>query len=414
MIAEIISVGTELLLGNIVNTNAAFLAEECATLGLTVYHQSVVGDNEARMTEAIETAISRSDILILSGGLGPTQDDITKTVAAKVVGRGMVTDDNVRQHIQGYFDRLHLGMSNQEITENNWRQAQVPEDAIVLHNENGTAPGLILEEDRTCIILLPGPPGELIPLFHEHVFPYLLKKQPERIYSKMVKLCGIGESAAETVIQDLMESQTNPTIAPYAKTGEVHLRITAKVTSKAQAKELMRPVLQELKARFGKQIFTTKESVTLEDSIVALLKKKHLTITTTESCTGGAVASRLINASGVSEVYKEGFVTYSNQAKTKYLNVKKSTLKYGAVSEQTAREMAKGACKATKADLAIATTGIAGPDGGTQEKPVGLVYIACCVKGKVYVEKHNFNGNRSRVREQAVVAALTLLRDCVV
>jgi nicotinamide-nucleotide amidase len=272
-----------------------------------------------------------------------------------------------------------------------------------------------MEEGNKCIILLPGPPGELIPLFREHVFPYLFKKQPERIYSKMVKLCGIGESTAETMIQDLLKSQTNPTIAPYAKTGEVHLRITAKVTSKAQAKELMRPVLQELKKRFGKRLYTTKESIALEDNIVTLLKKKKLTLTTTESCTGGAVASRLINVSGISEVYKEGFVTYSNQAKNKYLNVKKATLKkHGAVSEQTAWEMAKGACKATGADIAIATTGIAGPDGGTKEKPVGLVYIACCVKGKVHVEKHEFNGNRSRIREQSVVAALTLLRSCII
>lgn len=414
MVAELISVGTELLLGNIVNTNASYLAEQCANLGLSVYYQSVVGDNKERMCEVIKTAVERSDIVVLSGGLGPTQDDITKNVAAKVMGREMVEDSHTRERIQEYFDKLYASHSDKEITDNNWLQAQIPRDAIVLDNENGTAPGLIIEENEKCVILLPGPPNELMPMFVNQVYPYLEKKQPEIIYSKMVKICGIGESAAETMIQDMIEQQTNPTIAPYAKTGEVHLRVTAKANSKEEAKTLIKPILQELKLRFGKYIYTMKENVTLEENVVALLKKKGWTLTTAESCTGGALAARLINVSGISEVYEEGFITYSNGAKNKYLNVKKSTLKrVGAVSAKTAKEMARGGCKAAGADVCVAITGIAGPDGGNAEKPVGLVYIACCANGKTKVEENHFNGNRSRIREQAVVSALTLLRNCL-
>lgn len=414
MVAELISVGTELLLGNIVNTNASYLAEQCANLGLSVYYQSVVGDNEERMCEVIKTAMERSDIVVLSGGLGPTQDDLTKNVAAKVMSREMVEDSHTRERIQGYFDKLYASHSSKEITDNNWLQAQIPRDAIVLDNENGTAPGLIIEENEKCVILLPGPPNELIPMFVNQVHPYLEKKQPEIICSKMVKICGIGESAAETMIQDMIEQQTNPTIAPYAKTGEVHLRVTAKANSKEEAKTLIKPILKELKLRFGKYIYTMKENVTLEENVVALLKKRGWRLTTAESCTGGALAARLINVSGISEVYEEGFITYSNMAKNKYLKVKKSTLKsVGAVSAKTAKEMAQGGCRASGADVCVAITGIAGPDGGSAEKPVGLVYIACCVNGKTKVEENHFNGNRSRIREQAVVSALTLLRNCL-
>ncbi len=409
MTVELISVGTELLLGNIVNTNAAYLAEQCAMLGLSCFYQTVVGDNEERLTETLKTALERSDVILLSGGLGPTQDDLTKETAAEVLGRKLYMDESSKKRLQEFFARRKM-----EITENNWKQAMVPEGAIVLANENGTAPGIIMEEGGKRLILLPGPPGELIPMFESAVFPYLAKAQPGVIYSQTVKLCGIGESKAETMAADLIAKQKNPTIAPYAKVGEVHLRITAKASVEKEAKKLIKPVVKELKNRFGMSVYTTDERVTLEQAVVDLLLANHLTVTTAESCTGGLLSARLTSVPGVSEVFKSGQVTYSNKAKHKLLGVKKPSLdKYGAVSENVAKEMAKGAAAASKADVAVAITGIAGPDGGSSAKPVGLVYIACNVCGKTKVKSYHFSGNRSKVRENSVVAALTLMRQCI-
>ena len=407
MIVELISVGTELLLGNIVNTNAAFLPEKCAQLGLSLYYQTVVGDNPERLEETLKTALGRSDVVILGGGLGPTQDDLTKETAAKVLGKELVEDAHTRKRIQGFFDVRCVG----EITDNNWKQALVPEGSMVVDNDNGTAPGIIMEEKGKIVILLPGPPNEMIPMFQKDIFPYLNKKQPEVIISEMIKICGIGESKAETMIADLIQSQTNPTIATYAKIGEVHLRLTAKADNEAAARKLMKPVIRELKVRFGGHIYTTDEQTTLEEAVVQLLKEQQLSLTTVESCTGGLFTGRLVNVQGASEVLKQGFITYSNKAKRKLIGVKKLTLKeFGAVSEKTAKEMAKGAILTTGSDVAVAITGIAGPDGGTKEKPVGLVYIAVSVKGNLRVEKYHFTGNRAKIRESAVVAALTLLR----
>ncbi len=410
MTVELLSVGTEILLGNIVNTNAAYLSERCAALGLSCYHQSVVGDNEERLEETLQTALSRSDIVILSGGLGPTKDDLTKEVAAHVFGRELHEDVHVKESISAYFQK----MKHAQITENNWKQALVPEDARVVENHNGTAPGLILEDRKEgkTMILLPGPPDELKPMFEESIAPYLNQLEPEGIYSKMVKLCGIGESKAETVIADLMEVQTNPTIAPYAKLGEVHLRITAKAESEEKAEALIRPLLEELRRRFGELIYTEEEKENLEDVIVRILTEKKFTLTTAESCTGGKLAGRIMNVAGASVVYNEGYITYSNEAKSRLLGVDARTLEqYGAVSPQTAREMAEGAAKAAGADTALSVTGIAGPDGGTKEKPVGLVYIGCFVKGHTRVEEFRFSGNRQKNRDYAVVRALTLLRE---
>lgn len=290
----------------------------------------------------------------------------------------------------------------------------VPEGAIVIDNDNGTAPGIIIEAADKRVILLPGPPGELIPMFETAVRPYLSEAEPGVIYSQTVKLCGIGESKAETIAADLIASQENPTIAPYAKTGEVHLRVTARASVEKEARKLVKPVVKELKNRFGMNVYTTDENVTLEQAVVDLLLANRLTVTTAESCTGGLLSARLTNVPGVSEVFKSGHVTYSNKAKHKLLGVKKPSLdKHGAVSESVAKEMAKGAAVSSKADVAVAVTGIAGPDGGSVVKPVGLVYIACSVRGKVKVKEYNFSGNRSRIRESSVTAALTLMRQCI-
>lgn len=409
MTVELICVGTELLLGNIVNTNAAYLAEKCAGLGLSSYFQTVVGDNEERLTVVLTEAVKRSDIVILSGGLGPTEDDLTKEVAAKVCGKELKLDEESKKNIQKYFaDR---GM---EATENNWKQAMIPENAIILKNNNGTAPGVIIECENCRVVLLPGPPNELVPMFEESVIPYLQKLNPEIICSQTVKICGVSESKVETVVQDLIDGQTNPTIATYAKTGEVHIRVTAKADNEKAAAKLIKPVVKELKNRFGYDVYSTEEDTTLEKAVVDLLLANELTVTCAESCTGGMLSAKLVGVPGVSEVYKAGLVTYANKAKRKFLNVKKGTLqKYGAVSVQTAEEMAKGVAYLAKADVSVAITGIAGPDGGTEEKPVGLVYIACNVKGKVTVKEFHFRGNRQKVRESATAYALMLMRSCI-
>lgn len=407
MIVELISVGTEILLGNIVNTNAAYLAEMCASLGLNLYYQTVVGDNEERMTKTLEQALSRSDVVIMTGGLGPTKDDLTKEVAAKVFGMELEEDAHSRQRIVDFL----AGSQFRVITENNWKQAMVPSGAKVIDNHNGTAPGLILEKGGKAIILMPGPPNEMRPMFERDIAPYLNSLEPEIIYSEMVKISGRGESRVETEIMDLMENQTNPTIAPYAKTGEVHLRITAKAKDEDEAKKLIAPVVEELKRRFGTFVYAVKEEVTLAGALLDLLKENGFTITTAESCTGGLLSGALVSVSGASDVFKEGFVTYSNEAKQKHLGVKAETLEeFGAVSEETAREMAEGAAVRTGADTAIAITGIAGPGGGTAEKPVGLVYIGIYVKGKTKTVKYLIKGNRQKVRDYAVVNAMNLLR----
>lgn len=408
MTVELISVGTELLLGNIVNTNAAFLAEKCAELGLSCYYQSVVGDNEERLTAVLKAAIGRSDVVILSGGLGPTKDDLTKEVAAKVTGRELYMHEPSRKRIEEYFKKRNL-----EATENNWKQAMMPKDAIVVDNENGTAPGVIIEKDGKKIILLPGPPNELIPMFEKSIMPYLSEGN-SIIYSQTVKICGVGESKAETMVRDLIDGQTNPTIAPYAKNCEVHFRVTAKASNEKEAKKLVKPVVKELKSRFENHVYTTDADITLEKAVVDLLAANELTVSTVESCTGGMLAARIINVPGVSDVYKSGYITYSNKAKRKILGVKKGSLeKKGAVSEEVAREMAKGAALISKAEVTVAVTGIAGPDGGTEEKPVGLVYIACNVCGKITVKKYNFSGNRAKIRETTVSSALILMRQCI-
>ena len=409
MVVELISVGTEILLGNIVNTNAAYLSEQCAKLGLHCYYQDVVGDNEERIAETIKLALSRADIIIMSGGLGPTPDDLSKEVAAKVAGVNLYMDEEAKAAIADYFTRI-----GKEPTDNNWKQALMPVGSVVLPNHNGTAPGCAIEADGKRIILLPGPPEELKLMFEESVAPYLREAIPGTIYTKMVKLCGIGESKAATMIADLIENQSNPTIATYAKTGEVHIRVSAKADDEASAKKLAKPMVKELKERFGNYIYTTEEDVNLEKAVVDLIVANELTVGTVESCTGGMVASKLINVPGVSEAFKSGIVTYSNKAKRKLVGVKKSTLdKYGAVSAKTAEEMARGLNLINKADVCIATTGIAGPDGGTDEKPVGLVYIACFVCGKVTVKEFHFTGDRQKVRESSVAAALNLTRECI-
>lgn len=407
MTAEIISVGTEILLGNIVNTNAAFLAGEFPSLGLSSFYQTVVGDNKERLKAVIKTAMTRSDIIILSGGLGPTQDDLTKESAAEALGLELVEDEHSRARIEAYFK-----VTGRIPTENNWKQALVPEGAFVLDNHNGTAPGLMLKsKEGVCLFLLPGPPDELIPMFKNQVSELIRAMSSDVIVSKTVKICGIGESAAAEKIKDLIQAQTNPTIAPYAKIGEVHLRVTAKAKSCPEAESLLAPVVSELKRRFKDSIYSTEEAETLEACLVTLLKKKSMTITTAESCTGGLLSARLVSVSGASDVFNVSTVTYANKAKHEVLQVPEEMLEtYGAVSRETARAMAEGAARFSGADVSLSVTGIAGPGGGTKEKPVGLVYIGCCIQGITEVEECHFKGSREKIREQTVIKAINMAR----
>ncbi|NLK74889.1 MAG: competence/damage-inducible protein A [Clostridiales bacterium] len=407
MVAELISVGTEILLGNIVNTNSNYLAKKCAEIGISVYYQITVGDNEQRLIDAVKTARSRSDLIIITGGLGPTQDDITKEAVAKAIGRDLVMDEHSKEKIQTYFNERKQG----SITPSNWKQALKIEGCQVIDNDNGTAPGYIVEDREAIIMILPGPPNEMIPMFENSMYPYLAKLDDKVFYSKMVKICGIGESQAEEAIIDLIEKQSNPTIAPYAKAGEVHFRVTASANSIEEAQQMMEPIIGELQRRFQDNIYTLEENESLETVVISLLSRHGLTVTTAESCTGGLISSQLVNVPGASDVLNEAIITYSNGAKMKYLGVKEETLtEYGAVSEQTAGEMAIGAANLTKSDTAIAATGIAGPGGGTKEKPVGLVYIASYIKGKVKVKELRLKGDRTKIRRLTATYALDLLR----
>jgi len=283
MIVELISVGTEILMGNILNSNTQYLAQKCALLGMDQFYQVTVGDNYGRMTDTIKQALGRSDIVILTGGLGPTEDDLTKEVCAEAMGMQLREDPHTRKQLEEFF----VNNIYTEIPENNWKMAMVPEGAIVLDNPNGMAPGLILEKNGKTAILLPGPPGELYPLFEGQVFPYLQKLQKSVLVSSMVKVCGYGESQVEDKLLDLIDGQTNPTIATYAKTAEVHIRVTARAADEAEGEALIAPILKEIKARFGNAVYTADKKVSLEMAVARLLKEKHLTMAAAESCTGG-------------------------------------------------------------------------------------------------------------------------------
>lgn len=405
MKAEIITVGTEILLGDIVNTNSQFLAKELASLGLDVYYQSTVGDNESRLMDTLNESLDRSDIIITTGGLGPTNDDITKEVAAKCFNQELVFYNNIWKDIKQYFEKIGV-----EPTENNKKQAYFPKDCIILNNSNGTAPGAILKKENKMIIVLPGPPKEMIPMFNNELKKHLENLTDYKLISRTLRFFGIGESELEDKLSDIINNQTNPTIAPYAKEGEVTLRITAKSYTKDDADNLIDEVENKIKTLVGKYLYGYGET-TLEETVAKLLVEKNLTIAVSESCTGGMVSSMLIDYPGISQVFMEGCVTYSNEAKMSRLGVKKETLdSFGAVSTETAIEMAKGVAMNLKTNVGLSTTGIAGPGGGTTEKPVGLVYIGLYINGKIKVKKLNLDGSREKIRVKATKEALNFLR----
>lgn len=408
MRAELISTGTELLLGQILNTNARYLGQRLALLGIDVYFQTTVGDNETRLAEALKVAIDRADLLIVTGGLGPTEDDLTKETIAKMLGLKLITDEKSLVRIRQFFD-----LRGRAMPESNKKQALLPEGATLIPNRMGTAPGAILETDGKIIVILPGPPVEMQPMFTETVEPYILKKSGKNkavIVSKVLKILGLGESTVEERIKDLVDNQTNPTIAFLAPRGEVYIRLTAKAKTKAEATKLTGVIEHVIRKRLGDFVYGTDED-TMETVVAGLLKKHNLSLSTAESCTGGMIAERLTDVPGVSENFMYGVISYSNDSKIQLLGVSPLILeKHGAVSEETAMEMVRGVRQACGTDLAVSVTGIAGPGGGTPEKPVGLVYIGFADHDSTIVQRYLFAGDREVIRWQTANVALNILR----
>lgn len=369
MKAEIITVGTELLLGDIVNTNAQYLAQQLAWLGFSVYYQTVVGDNPGRLEETVRAAAQRSDILVFCGGLGPTKDDLTKETVAKVFEDTLMLDEGELEKIRAYF-----AASGRTMAENNRKQAMIPQRGGKFDNPNGTAPGVYFEKEGKAAILLPGPPRELKPMFENKVKPYLARFQDAAIESLTLRIVGVGESNLELMVEKFL-AEENPTAALYAKDSEVHLRITAKAKSAEEAKEMCRKKAKEIEDTLPGLVYGT-ETETLEEAVVRLLQKQKKTLATAESCTGGLISKRITSVSGASQVFECGVCSYANRIKHQLLGVSEQDLEtYGAVSPQVAAQMAEGVGKLADADYAVSVTGIAGPGGGTLEKPVGLVYM---------------------------------------
>lgn len=403
MIAEIISIGTEILLGEIVNTNAKYISENLALMGIQVHNQTVVGDNEERIKKALDIAFSRADMVITTGGLGPTCDDISKETIASYMNRKLVIDEIVYENLE-----LYLKKNKRKMTDDMKKQAYVPTDSIILYNKNGSAPGGVIEEDGKVAIFMPGPPVEMKSMFEE-VREYLQRHKDGIIMSKRINIAGLGESKAAEMVDDLMDS-VNPTLAPYAANGCASLRISAKAESEDHAKRMIDDMEVKIKERLGDNVFGSDDEG-LEEVVARILVEKKMTIATAESCTGGMIASNLINYPGISEVFMEGIVAYSNRAKIRDLCVDENTLnEKGAVSAEVAEQMARGAAMRNRVKIGISSTGIAGPDGGSDEKPVGLVYIGLYIDGKSSHKRLNLMGDRQRIREYATIKALDLLR----
>ena len=403
--AEIICVGTELLLGDILNTNAQFLAKELAALGITVHHQWVVGDNEGRLAQLVGEAMERSDLLVFSGGLGPTADDLTKETVARCFDDTLQLEPSILEAIQAYF-----AATGRHMPPHNEKQAMVPQKGGWFENHNGTAPAVWFQKDAKRAVLLPGPPSELKPLWTEQVRPFLSDGQQRVLHSLTLRITGIGESHVEEKVGHLFENE-NPTAAIYAKTGEVQIRITARAASHEEGERACRAYAEKFRAILGDVIYG-EDANDLEHTLVQTLTEKGLTVATAESCTGGLVSQRITQVPGSSEVFGFGFCTYANEAKHKLLGVSGATLAtVGAVSRQTAAQMALGAARVSGADIAVSLTGIAGPGGGTAEKPVGLVYVGAARGDEVYVAKLLL-GNRDRqsIRISAANRALDYAR----
>lgn len=404
-VCELISVGTEILLGDILNTDAQFLSIELARLGISVIHQSTVGDNRERLLAQLKEAADRSDIIILSGGLGPTPDDLTKEVCCEFFGKKMFLHEPTVEKIKTYFSTKGMKMA-----QNNLKQAMLPKDCVIFPNDNGTAPGMAIEKDGVHILVLPGPPRELKPMFRNCAVPYLMQFSDRIIVSHNIRTFGIGESLMAERVNDLFDAE-NPTVAPYAKDGEALLRVTAIARTKEEAENLCKPVINEIKSRLDGFVYGV-DYTCIEEAVIEKLKEKHMKVATAESCTGGLIAKRITDVPGASEVFDCGIISYANEIKHRVLGVSEDDLnKYGAVSEPVARQMAQGALKVSGADIAVSVTGIAGPDSDSTNKPVGLVYIGLADRDNVWVrELRTSRKDRSYNRYVSASNALNMIR----
>lgn len=406
--AGILAIGTELLMGQTVNTNATFLSQKLNELGIGVYYHLTVGDNPMRIENMLKLLIHECDVIFTTGGLGPTQDDITKEIIASALGKEMIFDPHSMARIEKRFRQF-----NRQMTDNNKRQAFFPEDAIILDNDMGTAPACIikLEALNKHIVVLPGPPKEMKWIYDTYIQSYLMALNPQKMVSKYLSVYDLGESSTEDALIDLINDQTDPTIATYAGDGKVLVRVTSFGDSVESCTESVNQMVEEIHKRIGAYIISD-EGKDINEVVAMMLLDKNLSISFVESCTGGKLVESIVKFSGVSKVVDRGIVTYSNQAKMDEVNVSEQTLlTHGAVSHETCFEMVKGLCEKTGSDIGVSITGIAGPTGGTLEKPVGLVYIGLKIGQKIMTFENHFTGDRLSVQNRTVNKALKMLYD---
>lgn len=408
MKSEIVAVGTELLLGQIANTNAQYLSQKLTEIGIGVYYHTVVGDNATRIKEVLRLARQRSDLIIMTGGLGPTEDDLTKEMVAELLGRPLVLHQPSMDKITAFFAKRGLVM-----TENNRKQAMVVQGSHIFENRFGLAPGMaVSDEDRKVwYVLLPGPPQEMKPMVQDFVLPFLTSLLPESvvIHSKMLNFYGIGESLLEDQIKDLIQQQSNPTIAPLAGDREVKIRLTAKAASKEEAERMLQPLVEELYRRFPTNIYGEGEHLRLEEILVDELRKRGQTVAVAESCTGGRLSQLITSVSGSSSVFPGGVVSYSLATKRDVLGIPQELLeRHGTVSRQTAEAMAGHVQRLCGATCGIGITGVAGPDE-LEGRPVGLVWIAWKLGEQLHVREYQFAGGREEIQTRAVKTAMLKL-----
>ena len=403
--AEIIAVGTEILLGEITNTDAVTVAQALSELGINAYYQTVVGDNPERLEKCILIAKERADIIITTGGLGPTFDDLTKQVAARAFGKELVLHEPSLERIKSYFTKL-----GRKMTDNNARQAYLPDGCTVLENDWGTAPGCAIEDGGKILIMLPGPPRECVPMVKYRMVPYLKKLSDAHLVSHGIHIYGMGESEVESRISSFAETMTNPTLAPYAKDGEVLLRVTGKAETEEEADAITRPVIEKVEEILGNVVYGV-DVPSLHAAAFSVLRDKKLTLSTAESCTGGLCAKLITDIPGSSEIFYGGVCAYTNEIKVKLLGIESGLLeKYGAVSEECARALSAAACEKFGTDAGIGVTGFADPNSGDEKNPGGTVYIAVTVKGKPVCSQIYQPRGRELAKERAAQEAFNLLR----
>ncbi len=408
MKAELISTGTELLLGQTLNTNAHYLSQRLSSLGINVYYHTTVGDNTERMEQVLRSALDRADLVITTGGLGPTLDDLTKQAVCKVWNLALEVHAESLAGVKTFFAKL-----GRDMPESNLKQAYFPAGSKVIPNHLGTAPGAIVEKGDKTVVILPGPPAEMLPMFEETVEPYLkdrTKSAPEVIKARALKIFGMNEAQVDEILAGMLTGHSNLTVALLAKPAELHLRISATSPSEEEAWQALDALEKKIRHELGDKIFASGD-LTMAGAVGELLSKAGMTISTAESCTGGLIGGTITAVAGSSAYYLGGFNTYRNELKHKLLGVRRETLeKYGAVSSETAMEMAAGARLQAGTDLAVSSTGIAGPGGGSEEKPVGLVYVGLATPEETQAQAFNFFGNREGIRALTVNAALNWVR----